>query len=171
MDIVKKKRACAIIIIALLLKKRVKRKRLIKTWLQKREHYTHLNLLNEIRQHDDEEDFQNYYRMKEACYEHLLQMIKPYLEKQDTCMRKAITAEERLAVTLRYLATGRNIKDLKYSAIMSPAAISQSIIQTCEVLIYVLQSYIRVSKISILSTLFLLFCLQKQQCNSIYGTM
>ncbi|KAH9636743.1 hypothetical protein HF086_007641 [Spodoptera exigua] len=115
----------------------------MKTWLQKREHYTHLNLLNGIRQQDEEEDFQNYYRMKEACYDHLLQIVKPYLQKQDTRMRKAITAEERLADTLRYLASGRNIKDFKYSAIMSPAAISQSIVQTCEVLIYVLQSYIR----------------------------
>lgn len=145
MDILKKKKACAMIIIALMLKKRIKRKRWMKRWLQRREHYTHLNLLKEIRE-EEKDDFANYYRMKDACYDQLLQMVKPYLTRQDTNMRKAITAEERLAVTLSYLATGRNIKDLKYSAIMSPAAISQSIIETCEALIYVLQSYIKVSK-------------------------
>lgn len=60
-------------------------------------------------------------------------------------MRKSISADERLAVTLRYLATGRYFEDLKFSAIMSPAVISQAVVETCEVLIFVLQEYMKVS--------------------------
>lgn len=45
---------------------------------------------------------------------------------------------ERLAVTLRYLATGRNFEDLKFSAIMSPSAMRQAISETCHALVYVL---------------------------------
>ena len=33
-------------------------------------------------------------------------MVKPQIQKQDTNMRKGIPAGERLALTLRYLATG-----------------------------------------------------------------
>ena len=36
-------------------------------------------------------------------------MIKPHLQKQDTNMRKSIPAREKLALTLRYLATGEYI--------------------------------------------------------------
>ncbi|KAL0882362.1 hypothetical protein ABMA27_000863 [Loxostege sticticalis] len=138
-----KRKACIAILIAILSKKSVKRKRWVKNWLQRRNDFTHLSLLNEIRNDNEEEDFQYYYRMKEACFDQLLQMVKPYLTKQDTCMRKSISAEEKLAVTLRYLATGRNISDLKYSVIMSPAAISQAIMDTCQALLHVLQSYIK----------------------------
>ncbi|KAG5887903.1 hypothetical protein JTB14_018955 [Gonioctena quinquepunctata] len=47
-------------------------------------------------------------------------------------MRKAITAEERLIVTLRYLATGRSLEDLKFSAIISPQALGNIIPETCD---------------------------------------
>jgi hypothetical protein len=33
-------------------------------------------------------------------------------------MREAVSAKERLAVTLRYMATGRNYADLKFSSII-----------------------------------------------------
>ncbi|XP_031327530.1 uncharacterized protein LOC116158823 [Photinus pyralis] len=142
MDIRKKKAAIAIIIAVSATKRRI-RKRWTKEWLLKRDQYTHLKLLTEIRNAEEEEDYANYFRMKEACFDDLLEMVKPYLTKKDTIMRKAISAEERLAVTLRYLATGRNIQDLKFSVIMSPAAISKAIMDTCQALLYVLQSYIK----------------------------
>ena len=34
-------------------------------------------------------------------------MVEPYLKRQDTTMREALSVKEKLAVTLRYLATGR----------------------------------------------------------------
>lgn len=96
----------------------------------KRDHFTHLKLLTEIRCTNEGEDFKNYYRMKNVCFDKLLHLVKPFLTKQDT----SITAEEKLPVTLRYLATGRNIQDLKFSVIISPSAISQAIMDTCDVL-------------------------------------
>lgn len=142
MVFIHKRKACAGILIAILSKKQVKRKRWVKNWLLKRDH---LNLLSEIRTTEDD-DYQNYYRMKDACFESLLLLVTPYLKKQDTCMRKAITPQEKLAATLRYLATGRNIEDMKFSVIMSPASISEAIMDTCRALIYVLQDYMKVSK-------------------------
>ncbi|KAJ0179492.1 hypothetical protein K1T71_005204 [Dendrolimus kikuchii] len=49
------------IIIACSLKKRVKRKRWVKSWLLKNV-YTHLNLLDEVHSTEEEEDYANYYR-------------------------------------------------------------------------------------------------------------
>ena len=36
----------------------------------------------------------------------ILNLVRPYITKKDTIMRTSINAEIRLAVTLRYLATG-----------------------------------------------------------------
>lgn len=136
------KKAALAVIIAISLKKRVKRKRWSKEWLLKRDH-----LLNQIRTTNEDVDYANYFRMKDACFDELLNMVKPFLKKEDTVMRKSISPEEKLALTLQYFATRRKIEDLKFSVIMSPAAISQAIMTTCEALIYVLQSYMKVSKL------------------------
>ena len=51
-------------------------------------------------------------------------------------MRDSISVEERLALTLRFLATGRALKDMKFSVTISPSAISQAVIEKCEVLMF-----------------------------------
>jgi hypothetical protein len=44
-------------------------------------------------------------------------------------MRDSFSAEERLALTSRFLATGRGFEDIKFSVIISPSAISQAVIK------------------------------------------
>lgn len=67
-------------------------------------------------------------------------------------MRKAITAEERLIVTLRYLATGRSLEDLKFSAVISPQALGKIIPETCSCIYKALRKkYLKVN----LSNIFL----------------
>jgi hypothetical protein len=51
-----------------LTKKRLKRRRWTKEWLLKRDFYTHLNLVIEIRGAEGE-DYENYYRMKHAFHQ------------------------------------------------------------------------------------------------------
>ena len=70
-------------------------------------------MLEELRLYPD--DFQNYLRMDYDIYNELLELISPLIVKQDTNFRDAITPHERLAATLRYLATGRSYADLKFS--------------------------------------------------------
>jgi hypothetical protein len=60
----------------------------------------------------------------------LLDLIGPEIQKNNTVMREAVSAKERLAVTLRYMATGRNYADLKFSSIISPQALSKIIPET-----------------------------------------
>ena len=50
---------------------------------------------------DDEEKFQQYFRLSPAQFNKTLALIEQNIKKQDTNYRKSITAEERLAITLR----------------------------------------------------------------------
>ena len=61
---------------------------------------------------EDTQSFYYYHRMCKAQFNELLEMIEPLIAKQDTKLRKAVTAKERLSVTLRHLATGKSKQSL-----------------------------------------------------------
>ena len=48
-------------------------------------------------------------------------------------MRDSLSVEERLALTLRFLATGRALEDMKFSVSISLSAIPQAVFEKCEV--------------------------------------
>ncbi|XP_039747675.1 protein ALP1-like [Pararge aegeria] len=56
--------------------------------------------------------FRSCYRMSYSTFCELLSIVKPELTRRNTVMRQCISAEERLTITLRYLATGCNFTDL-----------------------------------------------------------
>ncbi|PIO24432.1 hypothetical protein AB205_0024680, partial [Aquarana catesbeiana] len=59
-------------------------------------------------------------------------------------MWQAITPEQRLVATLRYLAMARSLQDLKFSTGISPQALGIIIPETCSAIIQVPQKdYIR----------------------------
>lgn len=91
-------------------------------------------MLNELR--ITPKDFNNYLRMNENTYLHLLSLVTPLIEKQNTVMRNALSPHERLTLTLRFLATGRTYECLKYSTNISPQSLSTIIPETCESNIY-----------------------------------
>ncbi|VVC38853.1 Hypothetical protein CINCED_3A003670 [Cinara cedri] len=93
--------------------KKRKRKIWVKDWLSKRAKYLHVNLLTELR--ICPKDWQNYLRIDEDTYLKLLALITPFIKKNDTVMRQAISPHERLTTILRFLATGRSYADLKFS--------------------------------------------------------
>jgi hypothetical protein len=76
-------------------------------------------------------DYSNYLRMSEDNVISLLEKVRPLFEKEDTVLRTAITAEERLAITIRFLAIGRSYEDLTFSAIISPQALAKILPETC----------------------------------------
>jgi hypothetical protein len=57
-------------------------------------------------------------------------MVTPLIEKQDTCIRQAVSPHEILTATLRLLATGRTYEDLKFTPIMPPQVLSKIIPET-----------------------------------------
>ena len=71
----------------------------------------HNTILKELRL-TDHNDFKKYPRMNEETFEELLARVRPYKTKQTTRLRKPISpppppppTEQKLAITLRYVAT------------------------------------------------------------------
>ena len=63
---------------------------------------------------EDQQGFKNFLRMDSSAFEDLLSKVSPIIHRQDTNMREAISASERLSITLRYLATGDTYQSLEY---------------------------------------------------------
>lgn len=109
-----------------------------KDYLATRDSMPQTSILPEIRENDPD-DFRNLLKMSDENFNYLLRKVTPLIQKQDTCMRKSISAEQRLVATLRFLATGRSLEDLKFSTAISPQALGVLIPETCHAIIQVLK--------------------------------
>ena len=58
-------------------------------------------------------------------FDKIMEKVTPLISKQDTIMRSAISARDKLCTTMRYLASGASKKDLMYSFCVSTASISK----------------------------------------------
>lgn len=117
-----------------------------KDCLLQREKYSHVNLLTNLRKNNPE-DYWNDLQMTQESLEMLLSYVQPHISKQDSCMWKAISSEERLMATLRFLATGRSSEDLKFINGISTQSLGQIIPELCEDTVKVLQpQYLKVRK-------------------------
>nr|CAH7726255.1 unnamed protein product [Callosobruchus chinensis] len=87
----KRVKAGIAIILAYIAKKRkkIKNRRWIKDWILQRQKFTHVNLLDYIKEVEPA-DFRNYYRMESETYQELLDLVTPHIEKKSTNMREAI---------------------------------------------------------------------------------
>ena len=70
--------------------------------------------------------------MSPERFDHLLALVGPKIAKKDTSFRKSISAAERLALTLRFLATGDAQQSLSYSFRIGKATVSKIISETCD---------------------------------------
>lgn len=137
--------ALAVICVA---EKNRKKRKWSRRWLLERQRNSHVTLLRELSQEESNFDFINYLRMDQQTFHELLNLVSPVIHRQDTNMRNAISAEERLTATLRFLATGRSYTDLQYSTRISRAALSELIPETCKAIYNVLKAeYLKVKTI------------------------
>ncbi|XP_037810112.1 putative nuclease HARBI1 isoform X2 [Lucilia sericata] len=81
--------------------------------------------------------------MSKSTFDNLLEKIIHRITKKDTLMRDAIPPHHRLALTLRFLASGNNFQDLKFLTAIAPQTISEIVIETCEAIISELKDYIK----------------------------
>jgi hypothetical protein len=88
-------------------RRKVKRKCWIKNWVRRRDRQgAYMQLISEL-QLEDAQQFRNFTRMSAVEVQSLVNMLGPVIGKQDTAMRIAISMEERVIVTFRFLATGK----------------------------------------------------------------
>jgi hypothetical protein len=75
-------------------------------WLLRRDDLgAYSTLLSELKA-EDQGSFLNFLRLSPGLFDQMVEKVSPYIQRQDTCFRKAISPGMRLAITLRYLATG-----------------------------------------------------------------
>ncbi len=63
---------------------------------------------------EDPAVFQNFVRFESAMFEELVDRLTPLITKTDTNCGKDLDPGLKLAITLRYLATGDSSKSLQY---------------------------------------------------------
>lgn len=99
-----------ILISRFLRKRRNRRQRQRRTWCRQwianhDRQGAYCNLVKEL--HDgDSTSFTNFLRVPKHLFEDLVSRIYDRLQHRDTNLRPAISVQERLALTLRFLATG-----------------------------------------------------------------
>ncbi|MPC62302.1 hypothetical protein E2C01_056386 [Portunus trituberculatus] len=91
--------------VALISATKKRRRYWVKLWMARKHKSVFNNLLKEMCL-EDRQRFYDYHRMSWENFSELLQVVSPFIKKQDTKMRKAVSPAQRLSITLRYLATG-----------------------------------------------------------------
>jgi len=107
----------------------------VRPWIGRRQDLgAYDRLLLEL-QNEDVASFTNFLRMSPEVFEEILNTIRHRIETQDTMWRKAIPAGMKLAVTLRYMASGDSYKSLAYTFRVPQNTMSLFIPQVTEAII------------------------------------
>lgn len=126
----------AAILAAILIKRRRNRKlqkRIwARQWIQRRDlENSAQKLIQELRDERSDE-FYRYFRMSPEQFDILLEKVTPKIKKRDTNFRQAISSEIRLAITLRYLASGDSYRSLMLLFRVPHNTISGIVSETCK---------------------------------------
>ncbi|XP_030750675.1 putative nuclease HARBI1 [Sitophilus oryzae] len=117
----------------------------VRDWIKRRENMNIMEILLKELEQEDEVCYKNFLRMSAADFRYLLDKIKFVIEKQNTHMRNSIPAAERLAITLRFLATGDSYHSLMYLFRIPVCTISRIIPEVCSAIYNVLkEEYLQV---------------------------
>ena len=73
-----------------------------------REEFGSYNILFKELWLNDREQFFRYFHMSPESLDYLLQLVEPHIRKNKTKFRDPISPEVRLALVLRYLASGKS---------------------------------------------------------------
>lgn len=123
-----------VLLLLLLLRRRRARKK--RTWVRKINIERRLKgeyhaLIQEMRL-SDHESFYKYFRMVPSRFDHLLSLVGPAITRQQTNFRSPISPGERLAVTLRYLATGDSMQTIAFSYRLGHSTVCMIVEDTCD---------------------------------------
>ena len=107
----------------------------VRPWLLRRPIFGHYeNLLQELNR-EDLREYKKFIRVSPELFMELMHRVGPRIAKKTTNWRPALQPGLKIAVTLRYLATGNTYKSLQYGFRVSNNAISLFVPETCEAII------------------------------------
>ncbi|CAH2008048.1 unnamed protein product [Acanthoscelides obtectus] len=91
-----------------------------------------------------DDTIKNFTRMSTEDFNQLRNLIEPRVNKMDTQFREAIAVTERLAITLRFLATGDSYTSLQYLFRVSKQSISRIVPEVCDAISEVLKDWVKI---------------------------
>lgn len=114
---------------------RRRRRYWVRPWIARRPLFgQYERLLHELRD-EDIPAFKNFIRMEPAMFQELITRLGPRIAKNDTWYRKALDPGLKLAITLRYLASGDSYKSLMYGFRVADSTISLVVRDVCQAII------------------------------------
>lgn len=118
-------------------RRRVRRRRMfwVKPWLLRRPALGFYDRLMVELRAEDMQQFRKFLRVPAEMYDDLVATLTPYLQGQDTFMRRALTPGLKVAITLRYLASGDTNPSLMYAFRVSKSSIAAVVPIVCEAII------------------------------------
>lgn len=104
-------------------------------WLTRRSmHGDFHHLLQELNR-EDTKGYKNFLRIKPELFGEMVDRLTPILAKKATRMREPLSVGLKLAVTLRFLASGDSYTSLQYSFRVSKTAICRFVPKVCQAII------------------------------------
>jgi len=118
-------------------KKKIRKKRSIwvRSWLLRRPKLGHYRKLFAELKKEDKKGFKNFLRMDFPTFREILNRISPRIKKYGCNFRKPLSPGLKLAITLRYLASGDSYHSLMYGFRVAHNTISVVIREVCEAII------------------------------------
>ena len=107
----------------------------IREWIRRRSQFgVYEQLLEELRL-EDVVSFKNFLRVDPVMFRELVDKLTPRLRKKDTWFRKAHPVGLKVAIALRYFASGDSYRSLMYSFRVPHNTISEIVVDVCNAII------------------------------------
>lgn len=143
--------SASVLIIDQLFKKRRRPRRWWRTELYKRREGR--ELLTDMHFQHISGQYKSFTRMTPTDFENLLAIVGPRISRKCSNFRAPISAQDRLAITLRYLSSGDSYTSLQYTFRVSKQSISGIVPEVCSAIIEELKENIKVRIIKIFNSL------------------
>ena len=80
--------------------------------------------MEQLRHHNDNRRFKKFLRVSPEMFDYIVNRVGPTIERKKTRRRRAIPVEQRVAIALRYVATGESYTSLEFRFRVSNQLIS-----------------------------------------------
>ena len=107
----------------------------VRPWLLRRPLFRHYDHLMQELNREDVREYKHFIRVSPELFMEVLHRVGPRIQKFHTNWRAPLEPGLKIAITLRYLATGNSYKSLQYGFRVAANTISLFIPETCEAII------------------------------------